>query len=201
MNNLLKKQNLEDKKVNVILFGPPGAGKGTQAKFFVKNYNNFQVSTGDMLRDEIQKNSEIGKKIINDMSDGKFVDDEIVNKLIKNIIFDATKKNKLVFDGYPRSLTQAKNLEVLLNESNQKIDFIFFLNVNKETIVKRIEKRKILEKRSDDDRKTILKRYDTYMETTKPVLDFYSRNKNFYEIDGDLKINEITTKIEAFINV
>ena len=111
------------------------------------------------------------------------------------------KKNKLVFDGYPRSLTQAKNLEVLLNESNQKIDFIFFLNVNKETIVKRIEKRKILEKRSDDDLNTILKRYDTYMETTKPVLDFYSKNKNFYEIDGDLKINEITTKIEAFINV
>ena len=187
--------------MNVIIFGPPGAGKGTQAKFFVKNYNNFQVSTGDMLRDEIQKNSEIGKKIINDMSDGKFVDDEIVNKLIKNVIFDATKKNKLVFDGYPRSVTQAKNLEVLLKESNQKIDFIFFLNVNKETIVKRIEKRKILEKRSDDDRNTILKRYDTYMETTKPVLDFYSKNKNFYEIDGDLKINEITAKIEGFINV
>ncbi len=187
--------------MNVIIFGPPGAGKGTQAKYFVKNHNNFQVSTGDMLRDEIQKNSEIGKKIINDMNDGKFVDDEIVNKLIKNVIFDLTKKNKLVFDGYPRSLTQAKNLEGLLNESNQKIDFIFFLNVNKETIVKRIEKRKILEKRSDDDLNTILKRYDTYMETTRPVLDFYSKNKNFYEIDGDLKINEITTKIEAFINV
>ena len=187
--------------MNVIIFGPPGAGKGTQAKFFVKNYNNFQVSTGDMLRDEIQKNSEIGKKIINDMSDGKFVDDEIVNKLIKNVIFDVTKKNKLVFDGYPRSVTQAKNLEVLLKESNQKIDFIFFLNANKETIVKRIEKRKILEKRSDDDLNTILKRYDTYMETTKPVLDFYSKNTNFYELDGDLQIDEITTKIEAFINV
>ena len=187
--------------MNVILFGPPGAGKGTQAKFFVKNYNNFQVSTGDMLRDEIQKNSEIGKKIINDMNDGKFVNDEIVNKLIKNVIFDPTKKNKLVFDGYPRSLTQAKNLELLLNESNQKIDFIFFLNVNKETIIKRIEKRKILEKRSDDDLNTILKRYDTYMATTKPVLDFYSKNKNFYELDGDSQIDEITTKIEAFINV
>ena len=187
--------------MNVIIFGPPGAGKGTQAKFFVKNYNNFQVSTGDMLRDEIQKNSEIGKKIINDMNDGKFVNDEIVNKLIKNVIFDPTKKNKLIFDGYPRSLIQAKNLELLLNESNQKIDFIFFLNVNKETIVKRIEKRKILEKRSDDDLNTILKRYDTYMETTKPVLDFYSKNTNFYELDGDLKIDEITTKIEAFINV
>jgi adenylate kinase len=187
--------------VNIILFGPPGAGKGTQAKYLVKKLNGFQISTGDMLRDEIQKDSEIGKKIINDMNDGKFVNDEIVNKLIKNVIFDLKKKDKLIFDGYPRSLSQAENLNLLLNESNQKIDLIFFLNVNKDTIVKRIEKRKILEKRSDDDLSTILKRYDTYMETTRPVLDFYSKNPNFYEIDGALEINEITTKIDSFINV
>ena len=98
-------------------------------------------------------------------------------------------------------LSQAKNLEILLNESNQKIDFIFFLNVNKDTIIKRIEKRKIEENRLDDEFNTILKRYDTYMETTKPVLDFYSKNSNFYEIDGSLKIDEITSKIDTFINV
>jgi len=187
--------------VNLILFGPPGAGKGTQAKYLVKKLNNLQISTGDMLRNEIQKDSEIGKKIINDMSDGKFVSDDIVNKLIKDVIFDPKKKNKLIFDGYPRSLSQAKNLKLLLDESDQKIDFIFFLNVNKNTIVQRIEKRKVLEKRSDDDLNTILKRYDTYMETTRPVLDFYSKNSNFYEIDGSLEIDEITSKIEGFLNV
>ena len=187
--------------MNIILFGPPGAGKGTQSKYLVKKLNGFQISTGDMLRDEIQKDSEIGKKIINDMDDGKFVNDEIVNKLIKNVIFDPKKKNKLIFDGYPRSISQAKNLDLLLKVSNQKINFIFFLNVNKETIMKRIEKRKILEKRSDDDLNTILKRYDTYMKTTKPVLDFYSKNSNFYEIDGTLEINKITAKIDAFLNV
>ena len=187
--------------MNLILFGPPGAGKGTQAKHLVKKLNCFQISTGDMLREEIQKNSEIGKKIINDMNDGKFVSDQIVNELIKNAIFDPAKKDKLIFDGYPRSLTQAKNLEILLNHSKQKIDFIFFLNVSKNTIIKRIERRKILEKRSDDDVDTIKKRYDKYMETTKPVLDFYSKNSNFYEIDGDLKIDEITAKIDSFINV
>ena len=111
------------------------------------------------------------------------------------------KKNKLIFDGYPRSLNQAKNLDILLNTSNQKIDFIFFLNVKKETIIKRIEKRKILEKRADDNLKTILKRYDTYMETTKPVLDFYSKNPNFYEIDGSVKIDEISSKIEQILSV
>ena len=187
--------------MNIILFGPPGAGKGTQAKYIVKKTNGVQISTGDMLRKEIQNNSEIGKKITNNMNEGKFVSDEIVNELIKNVIFDPKKKEKLIFDGYPRSISQAKNLDYLLNQSKQKIDLIFFLNVNKETIVKRIEKRKIQEKRSDDDSNTILKRYDTYMELTKPVLDFYSKNSNFYEIDGALKIDEITAKIDAFLNV
>ena len=187
--------------MNLILFGPPGAGKGTQAKYLVKKLNNFQISTGDMLRDEIQKNSEIGKKIVNDMNDGKFVSDQIVNTLIENVLFDRQKKNRLIFDGYPRSLAQAENLDVLLKKTNQTIDFVFFLNVSKETIIKRIEQRKILEKRSDDDLSTIIKRFDTYMETTKPVLDFYSKNPNFYEIDGDAKIEEITTKIDNFIKV
>jgi len=187
--------------VNIILFGPPGAGKGTQAKYLVKKLNNFQISTGDILRNEIKKDSEIGKKIINNMNDGKFVSDDIVNELIKDLIFDPHNNNRLIFDGYPRSLNQAKNLDLLLQKSKQKIDFIFFLNINKDTIVKRIEKRKILEKRTDDNLDTILKRYDTYMETTRPVLDFYSKNSNFYEIDGSLKIDEITSKIDTFINV
>ena len=187
--------------MNIILFGPPGAGKGTQAKHIVKKTNGFQISTGDMLRDEIQNNSEIGKKIINDMNEGKFVSDEIVNELIKKVIFDPKKKERLIFDGYPRSLSQAKNLDTLLKQSNQKVDFIFFLNVNKETIVKRIEKRKVIENRSDDELNTIIKRYETYMETTKPVLDFYNKNSNFHEIDGTLEIDQITNKIDAFLQV
>ena len=187
--------------MNLILIGPPGAGKGTQAKYLVKKLNNFQVSTGDMLREEIQKDSEIGKKILNDMNDGKFVSDQIVNTLIENVLLDPKKKGRLIFDGYPRSLTQAENLEQLLIKTNQTIDFIFFLNVNKETIIERIKQRKIIEKRADDDLETIIKRYDTYMDTTKPVLDFYSKNSNFYELDGSSKIEEITAKIDNFLNV
>ena len=143
--------------MNLILFGPPGAGKGTQAKYLVKKLNGFQISTGDMLRDEIRKDTEIGKKIINNMNEGKFVDDEIVNKLLERIIFDPQKKNK------------------------QK-------------------KRKILEKRSDDDADTILKRYDTYMDITKPVLEYYSKNKNFHEIDGSMEIINIYQKIEEILD-
>ena len=187
--------------MNIIIFGPPGAGKGTQAKNLVKKLNSFQVSTGDMLRAEIKKDTEIGKAIITNMNEGKFVDDEIVNSLLKNIIFDKKKSNKLIFDGYPRTLNQAKNLEILLNKSNQEINFIFFLNVKKDDIVKRIEKRKILEKRSDDNADTILKRYDTYMEITKPVLEYYSKNPNFHEIDGSMEIGNISQKIEEILKL
>ena len=187
--------------MNVVIFGPPGAGKGTQSQYIAKKFNLHQVSTGDLLRDEIKNKSEIGKEIEKIISKGDFATDEIVNELIKKVIFDPIKKNKLIFDGYPRSINQAKNLELLLDTSNQKIDFVFFLNVNKETIIKRIQKRKILEKRSDDELDTILKRYDTYMETTKPVLDFYSKNANFHEIDGSDEIEQITNKIDTFINV
>ena len=187
--------------MNIILFGPPGAGKGTQAKYLVNKINGYQISTGDLLRKEIEKNSQIGKKIVDDMNDGRFVSDEIVNKLIKDAIFDPIKKGRLVFDGYPRSLSQAKNLDLFLKDSNQKLNLIFFLNVSKEIIVKRIEKRKNLENRSDDDLETILKRYDTYMKKTKPVLDYYSKNINFHEIDGSLEIDQITNKINTFLAV
>ena len=186
--------------MNIILFGPPGAGKGTQSKYLVKKLNGFQISTGDLLREEIKINSTIGKAITNDMNDGKFISDEIVNKLIENLVSDPLKKGKLIFDGYPRSLSQAKNLDSLLKNSNQIIDLILFLNVDKQTIIKRLKKRKIIENRSDDESDTIVKRYEKYMETTQPVLNFYSENPNFKVIDGGLEIGEITSKIDAFIN-
>ena len=164
----------------------------------IKNKNLFKqivdVTDPDNVEDAVSK-------IIKNMNDGKYVDDGIVNNLLEKIIFDSQKKNKLIFDGYPRTINQAKTLNNLLIKSNQKIDFIFFLNVNKNAIIKRIEKRKILEKRSDDDASTILKRYDTYMQVTKPVLDYYSKNENFHEVDGSMEINDISQKIEQILKV
>ena len=186
--------------MNIIIFGPPGAGKGTQAKILVNKLDSVQISTGDLLRNEIKNDTEIGKKIINSMDDGKFVEDEIVNKLLEKTISNS-KKNNLIFDGYPRTINQAKNLNSLLSKYNQKIEYIFFLNVNKNSIIKRIEKRKILEKRNDDHSDTILKRYDIYMKETKPVLDFYTSKKGFYEIDGSLNIEQITNKIDDILKV
>ncbi|MDB3919720.1 adenylate kinase [Candidatus Pelagibacter sp.] len=213
--------------MNIILFGPPGAGKGTQAQSIVKKHNYFQLSTGDLLRNEIKKKTDLGKEIEGIISKGNFASDEIVNKLLKNTILNLKFRDRIIFDGYPRSIAQAKNLDLILNEFDQKIDLIISLVVPREIIEKRIIGRVTCDKcnltlneffnkeeidlhpcgkeyfikRKDDNIETIMSRYDIYTKTTKPVLNFLSKNSNFHEIDGTLEIDEITSKIDTFINV
>ena len=213
--------------MNIILFGPPGAGKGTQAQSIVKKHNYFQLSTGDLLRNEIKKKTDLGKEIEDIISKGNFASDEIVNKLLKNTILNLKFRDRIIFDGYPRSIEQAKNLDLILNKFDQKIDLIISLVVPREIIEKRIIGRVTCDKcnltlneffnkeeidlhpcgkeyfikRKDDNLETIMSRYDIYTKTTEPVLNFLSKNSNFHEIDGTLEIDEITAKIDTFINV
>ena len=213
--------------MNVIIFGPPGSGKGTQSQNLVNKFNLHQVSTGDLLRLEIKEKSEIGKKIEKIIEQGDFVKDNIVNELLNRVITNPKYKNRIVFDGYPRNINQAETLEVMLNSNNQSINFILFLNVSREIIEKRILGRIIcekcnktmneyfnekeilnhecgknyLKKRKDDNQAAIITRYEEYMAKTKPVLDFYSTRSYFHEIDGDQKIQVIKGKIEDILKV
>ena len=124
--------------MNIILFGPPGAGKGTQAQLIVKKHNYFQLSTGDLLRSETKKNSNLGVEIEAIISKGNFVSDKIVNELLKKTILNLKFRDRIIFDGYPRSIDQANNLNLILKEYNQKIDLIISLVVPREIIKKRI---------------------------------------------------------------
>ena len=213
--------------MNIILFGPPGAGKGTQAQFIVKKHNYFQLSTGNILREEVKLKTAFGAKIEALISNGKFASDEIVNALLRQSITNLKFRDRIIFDGYPRNVEQAKNLELILGEFDQTIGHIIFLNVSKEIVEKRIMGRmtcdkcnmilneffnkeqielhpcgkEFLKKRKDDDFNVVVARYETYMKTTKPVLDFYSKSENFTEIDGAAEIDLITNKINDVLNV
>ena len=213
--------------MNIILFGPPAAGKGTQAQLIVKKYNYFQLSTGDLLRKEAQKKSELGLKIESLISKGNFVPDEIVNQILEKTILGLKYKDRIIFDGYPRTIDQAKNLDGILKNFNQKIDLVISLSVPREIVEKRIIGRVTCQKcnvtlneffnskeielhpcgsdkfikRKDDTVSTVLSRYDIYINTTQPVIEYLSNKIDFYEIDGTLKIKEITAKIDDILNV
>ena len=213
--------------MNIILFGPPGAGKGTQAQSIVRKHNYFQLSTGNLLREEVKLKTSLGAEIETLISNGKFVSDETVNTLLRQSITNLKFRDRIIFDGYPRNVEQAKNLELILGEFDQAIGHIIFLNVSRDIIEKRIMGRltcekchmtmneffnkeqielhpcgkEFLKKRKDDNLDVVMARYDTYMKLTKPVLDFYSKNANFIEIDGATGIEQITNKINEVIKV
>jgi adenylate kinase len=211
--------------MNLIIFGPPGAGKGTQSNNIVNDFNLIQVSTGDLLRNEIKFQTNLGKKIEIIINNGELVSDDIVNLLIEKIISDSNNFNRLIFDGYPRTVSQIYSLEKLLKKYNQKISIVLSLNVEKDIISKRINGRIICEKcfkifnvyfnrpnsknhncdkkhlkiRADDNSKTILNRFETYTSKTKPVLDYYKKGGLLREIDGNQEIAEIYRKIKGIL--
>ena len=186
--------------MNLVIFGPPGAGKGTQSIKIVKKYKMYQLSTGELLRNEIRNNTELGKKIDSIINLGNLVSDEIVGNLIEKFIADKNYKNKLIFDGYPRNLIQAKTLDSLLKKYDQKISIALKISVSLDTIKKRILERKNLEKRADDNEKIAIKRFKDYENNIKPVIDFYKKSNLLKEINGEGSVTEISDEISGIID-
>jgi len=185
--------------MNIVIFGPPGAGKGTQSSFIVEKFKLFQLSTGELLRKEIKNNSKLGAEISSIINSGNLVSNNIVSDLIEKYISDTMYKNKLIFDGYPRNLDQAKNLNILLSKYDQKIDLVLKLSVSLDTIKKRISERKYLEKREDDNETIAIKRFNTYEKNIEPVIDFYKQSNLLTVVNGEKPIAEISKEISGFI--
>jgi adenylate kinase len=211
--------------MNIVIFGPPGAGKGTQSKFIVKKYNLHQLSTGELLRNEIINKTKLGSDISTGMNSGNLVSDKIVSNLIERFISDNDYKNRLIFDGYPRNKVQAENLNTLLKKHSQKIDLVLKLSVSLDVIKKRITGRsvcsicgkiyneffnpapvngdccasKFLQKRSDDTLNIAISRYETYEKNIKPVINFYKETKLLNVVNGETPIGVITSEIGGLI--
>jgi adenylate kinase len=212
--------------MNVVIFGPPGAGKGTQSAFLIKNFNLFQLSTGDLLREELKSGSELASQIETLMNSGKLVSDDIINSLIEKKLSDKKIQNRIIFDGFPRNIDQAKTLDNLLKKYSQKISIVLNLKVDYSVLTKRISGRvscsvckttfnefydppKICEKiecstrqlikRSDDNAETVSKRLKTYDESTLPILDYYSSKKLVKDVNAMADINEVSKQISIII--
>ena len=211
--------------MNIILFGPPGSGKGTQGDKIVKNFSLHKVSTGDLLREEIKKDTNLSNTIKSIIDKGLLVSDDIINALVIKNLSDKKFYNRLVFDGYPRNLEQAKNLDSSLKKHKQKISCVLSLNIEKKFITKRILGRqtctkcglifneyfipatsknhscdpKFLNKRTDDNEKVIINRFETYLNKTLPILDYYKEQNLLHHINGLLKIDQISDEIRDII--
>ena len=187
---------------NLILLGPPGCGKGTQSKILVKTKDFHQISTGDLLRESVNSGSNTGQAIKEIMEKGDLVPDKMVIKMILDVIEKG--KKKFIFDGFPRNINQADQLERSLAEKEKKIDHVIFINVSlnilEERIKKRIQESDQSNKRDDDNVNTLFKRVEIYKELTFPLLDYYKEKNLLWEVDGMQSIEDVSTKISKIIS-
>ena len=187
--------------MNLILLGPPGCGKGTQAINLVKKYDYCQLSTGDMLREAVANETQTGKIVKDILAGGKLVDDELIIKIMEEKLIATKSKPGRIFDGFPRTLIQANELEGLLKRNQMKLDLVIELVVDQHSLLERIMKRaqESEEKRDDDNSVIVKKRLEVYNKETKPIVDFYSSKYNLDKIDGMQSIEEVSNTIENLI--
>ena len=186
--------------LNLVLFGPPGAGKGTQAEFLINSLNLNHLSTGDLLRNEIADGTELGLKAKSFMEKGELVPDEVVIGMIKSKL-DSNKDAKgYIFDGFPRTVDQARALDTLLNNNGTPISGMLCLEVDKDELIKRLLNRGKISGRADDqNQKVIENRISVYMEKTLPIIEYYKPQNKYFGINGMGSIEEIAGRIQVVV--
>lgn len=183
--------------MNIVIFGPPGAGKGTQSQRLEKELGICQLSTGDMLRKEVASGSELGQILKTILDEGKLVPDETMVKLIEIAMKDPDCEKGVIFDGFPRTRPQAEALDDMLKKNGKRIDHVIVLQVDDGALLGRIQKRaeESGETRSDDNEETLKKRLNVYHEQTAPILPYYEEQGLLRKIDGMADIDKVTDQI------
>ena len=177
----------------IVLLGPPGAGKGTQAKKICQSKELFHFSTGDILRSEVKQKSSIGHKIESIINAGKLVSNNIILSIVEKIIFEESSENKgILFDGFPRNMDQANLFERLLEKKEKKIDLVLHLQIEKDEIIKRIKKRQAEENREDDSIEVLKSRIDVYLQETTPLIDLYKKQNILKTLNGTQSIEDVS---------
>ena len=189
--------------MNIILLGAPGSGKGTQSIILNKKLGLVQLSTGEIIRENIEKKTKLGLQVKNLVDNGEFVSDEIILSIISKRISEDDCRKGFILDGFPRNLNQASKFDEILLEKDKKIDFVIELKVSKENLYKRIKNRAIEsnEARADDKEDILKNRLNIYDEQTKPLVPYYKKAELHFEVDGMKSIDEISLEIEKIIKV
>ena len=182
--------------INLILFGKPGSGKGTQAEFVRKNYNLVHISTGDVFRTNIAKNTDLGILAKSYMNNGDLVPDDVTIKMLEGEVIKNMDSNGFIFDGFPRTIKQAEILDKFLSDQNLQISMTIALDVQDEILIKRLLERGKQSGRTDDqDILKIQNRFQEYNKKTSKLIDFYKAQNKYFSIDGSGTINEITNRL------
>jgi adenylate kinase len=187
--------------MRLIIMGPPGAGKGTQAKFIAEHFGIPAVSTGDIFRRNVSEGTELGVEAKRYMDAGEYVPDEVTNLMVRNRIDEPDAEHGFLLDGYPRTLSQVEELDGMIRYTGHQLDAVVCLTVDQDEIVQRLLQRAQIEGRADDTEEVIRRRQEVYLEQTEPLIDVYRKRDIVVEVDGMGEVSEVTERVFAALDV